>query len=81
MFTYLKIKNYKSFDDLTIDFTDKNGKPKKLVVIYGENATGKTNIASTFYFLSEILHTMDVRDLFQSILSKENDIDENFINF
>ena len=46
MFTYIKLKNYKSFDDITIDLSDKNGNPKKLVIIYGENAAGKTKTTS-----------------------------------
>ena len=45
MFTYIKLKNYKSFDDITIDLSDKNGNPKKLVIIYGENAAGSGKVS------------------------------------
>ena len=63
MFEYIKLKNFKSFGDITFDLTDKNGNPKKLVLIYGENGIGKSNLASVFYMLSETLRTMDVRDI------------------
>ena len=53
MFEYIKLKNFKSFGDITFDLTDKNGNPKKLVLIYGENGIGKSNLASVYYMLSE----------------------------
>lgn len=80
MFTYIKLKNYKSFDDITIDLTDKNGNPKKLIIIYGENAAGKTNIASTFYFLGQLLRSMNIRDVIQKFLLNGNNSDNNLIN-
>ena len=35
MFTCVKLKNFKSFNDITLDLTDKNNRPKSLVLIYG----------------------------------------------
>lgn len=46
MFTCVKLKNFKSFNDITLDLTDKNNRPKSLVLIYGENGIGKSNLAS-----------------------------------
>ena len=46
MFTYVTLKNFKSFEDITLDLTDKNNHPKSLVLIYGENGIGKSNLAS-----------------------------------
>ena len=63
MFTCVKLKNFKSFNDITLDLTDKNNRPKSLVLIYGENGIGKSNLASAFYMLSETLRTMEFRDL------------------
>lgn len=71
MFTYIKLKNYKSFGDVTLDFRDKKGKAKKLILIYGENGIGKSNLASAFFLLSETLRTMDVRDVFQELLKND----------
>ena len=55
MFTCVKLKNFKSFNDITLDLTDKNNRPKSLVLIYGENGIGKSNLASAFYIKLSIL--------------------------
>lgn len=78
MFTYVRLKNFKTFGDVTLDLCDKNGNPKKLVLIYGENGIGKSNLASAFFMLSETIRTMDVRDFLQSLLeNKPDDISED----
>lgn len=83
MFTYLKLRNFKSFGEITFDLRDKNNKPKNLILIYGENGIGKSNLVSAFYMLSETLHTMNFRDIMQNMLqnSPERFSDEEFINF
>ena len=73
MFEYIYLKNYKSFGEVRFDLTDKQGNPKKMLLIYGENGIGKSNLASAFFMLSETLRTMDVRDIMQSILSERPD--------
>ncbi len=40
----LKIKNYKIFEDIEFDFTDKNGKTLDTVIFTGINGTGKTTL-------------------------------------
>ena len=40
----LKIKNYKLFEDIEFDFTDKNGKTLDTIVFAGINGTGKTTL-------------------------------------
>lgn len=74
MFEYIYLKNFKSFGSVRFDLTDRQGAPKKLVLIYGENGIGKSNLASAFFMLSETLRTMDVRDIMQSILSERPDV-------
>lgn len=71
MFEYIKLKNFKSFGDINFDLRDKKGNPKNLILIYGENGIGKSNLASSFFMLSETLRTMDVRDILQTILSED----------
>lgn len=68
MFTYLKLKNFKSLLDVKINFTNKKHEPKKLILLYGENGSGKSNIASAFYVLAETTRTMDYRDAIPEIL-------------
>ena len=70
MFEYVKLKNFKSFGNVEFNLLDKKGNPKKLILIYGENGVGKSNLASAFFMLAETLRTMDVRDIMQSFLSE-----------
>ena len=60
MFEYVKLKNFKSFENLEFDLTDRNNNPKKLILIYGENGIGKSNLASAFFMLSETLYMQDI---------------------
>lgn len=76
MFEYVKLKNFKTFDDVYFDLSNKSGEPKNLILIYGENGIGKSNLASSFLMLSETLRTMDVRDILEKFLMQ----DDNSIN-
>ncbi|WP_454961411.1 AAA family ATPase [Eggerthia catenaformis] len=71
MFEYIRLKNFKSLEDVELNLLDRYNNPKKLVLIYGENGIGKSNIASSFFMLSETLRTMDVRDLMEAFLSED----------
>ncbi|MBQ8724172.1 MAG: AAA family ATPase [Oscillospiraceae bacterium] len=57
MFTYVRLKNFKSFGDIVFDFRKKlnpktNGDVKQFIAIYGENGSGKSNLADSFAFLT-----------------------------
>lgn len=71
MFTRIRLQNFRSFGDITLDLTEKNGDPKNIAVIYGENGAGKSNIASAFVLLDELLSTMNVRDMYEELLSQK----------
>lgn len=58
MIEYIKLSNFKSFKDITFDLRGKNGKPKPMAFIYGENGSGKSNLISSIYFLSETFDTL-----------------------
>lgn len=73
MFEYVKLKNYKSFGNIEFNLLDRNNKPKKMVLIYGENGIGKSNLASAFFMLSETLRTMAVRDIMESLLADDTE--------
>ena len=80
MFEYVKLKNFKSFGNIEFSLIDRNNQPKKMVLIYGENGIGKSNLASAFFMLSETLRTMDVRDIMESLLADdENHLSLQFI--
>lgn len=69
MFNYIHFKNFKSLDDVRIDFTSKK-KAKPLAIIYGENGSGKSNIVSGFYTLLEFSNTLSVNQIMNSMLEK-----------
>jgi len=84
MYTYLKLKNFKSFSDVELNLKKTEKSIKKLVVIYGENGAGKTNIVEAFKFLQESLVSLSFsRMLDREILSKPEVMDnlENDKNF
>lgn len=43
MFTYIKMKNFMSFKDATVDFRKNRKSVKSFISIYGENGSGKSN--------------------------------------
>ena len=78
MFTKIKLKNFRSFGEIEFDLSSKNGTPKNFAVIFGENGAGKSNLISAFVFLEEIFSTMNIRDIYEELLSERAVyIDEN----
>ncbi|MEG1312403.1 MAG: AAA family ATPase [Romboutsia sp.] len=75
MITYLKLKNFKSFKNVEIDFRDRKGKPKSLICIYGENGSGKSNLAYAFHFLKEVSSTRRWVENLNEIMSDMNSIE------
>lgn len=45
----IKFKNHEIFNDLEIDFKDNNGKILDVIVIIGENGSGKTSLLKSIY--------------------------------
>ena len=87
MFTKLKLKNYKSLINIELDLTKQNV-PKNLIIIYGENGIGKSNLTSVFLTLMDTLTTMSIKKYIQDImtdadsLSKISESDkEGFLEF
>ena len=58
MLSYIELKNFKSLTNVKIDFRGRNKKPKKMVFIYGENGSGKTNLIYSILFLRKSLLTL-----------------------
>lgn len=71
MFTKVHLENYKSLVNLTVDLSKKKNEAKSLVLIYGENGVGKSNLASAFLTLRESLQTMSVRSTIQKFLDRK----------
>ncbi len=55
MFTYVKAKNFKSLKDIEFNLNKTKNKTNNLIVIYGENGSGKTNIVELFKFLQQLI--------------------------
>lgn len=66
MFTYVKLKNYKSLVDFEVDLTSSKNNPKKMIIIYGENGAGKTNFINAFFTLFNTLSTK----IYKTVLDK-----------
>ena len=86
MFSKLKLENFKGFSSLDIDLLEKNTKrkPKKLVLIFGENGVGKSSIISAFQFLNKtatsLNHGIDFNNFLLSA-SKDKGLPEDVYNY
>lgn len=72
MFTKVRLQNFRTFDSIEFDLTNKNSTPKNLAIIYGENGVGKSNLVSAFVLLNELMATMDVRDAYEELLNQKS---------
>lgn len=72
MIRYVELKNYKSLVHVHVDFMKTKTKPKNLILIYGENGVGKSNFATSFYTLSEIIRTMSSIEMWKKIMADTN---------
>jgi len=72
MFTKIRLQNFRTFDNIEFDLTTKSGAPKDLAIIYGENGVGKSNLVSAFVLLCELMATMDVRDMYEELLTQKS---------
>lgn len=80
MIKYIKLKNYKSFTDLSVNFCNKK-KPLPLVIIYGENGSGKTNLINIFDTLTDTFRSMQLKNLILSILENADEsLDSNKVS-
>lgn len=71
MFTYVKLKNFKSFKNVYINLEDKKNVPKSMAVIYGANGSGKSTIVQAFLTLKKTIGTMQVKDLLKDLLENK----------
>jgi len=74
MFTYIKLKNYKSLIELEVDLTKKENTPKKLISIYGENGIGKSNFVDSFYTLKRIVSTRTINEKIRILTEKQKEL-------
>lgn len=80
MFSYIHLSRFKNFSNLEVDFTGGYGEPKKLVVIYGENGAGKTNLLQSINFLSQSFGTLLNQQRLEQINLKKQDSINDLLN-
>ena len=73
MFTYVKLKNYKSLVDFEVDLTSSKNNPKKMIIIYGENGAGKSNFIDAFFTLFDTLNTKIYKTAVDEFMSETSD--------
>ena len=67
MFSYIRLKNFKSFSSIMLDLRGKQGIPKKMAYIYGENGSGKSNLMLSLLFLSQTMDTLENQDKMKNV--------------
>lgn len=72
MFTYIKLKNFMSFKNVTFDLRNGSKGAKKFISVYGENGSGKSNFVSSINLLRRsidsfemLVNTEKIRELAQ----------------
>lgn len=84
MIKKIVMKNFKSFGSIECDFTSSKETSKKIIAIYGENGSGKSNLISSIKFINEVNITMNYRKRIEEQLLKHNDssvLNELKLNF
>lgn len=71
MFLKIHLKNFRSFSDLEFDLSQKKNAFNHFAIVYGENGMGKSNLTCGIAALIDLMRTMDVRDIIESLLSDE----------
>ena len=65
MFTYIKLKNFMSFKDVTFDLKKGSKGAKNFIAVYGENGSGKSNFVSSIDLLRRSI------DSFEEFVNKQ----------
>ncbi len=73
MIRYIKLQNYRSFTNISVDFTYKNNMPLNLIILYGANASGKSALISVFETLYDTIQTLNLQNAVLNILENNPD--------
>ena len=74
MFTYVYLKNFKSFGEIRFDFKKTKSETKKFAAIYGENGSGKSNFVSVFELLHFTINSFKLSQMSESLSKNFNTI-------
>lgn len=81
MFTYIKLKNFMSFKDVTFDLRNGSKGAKNFISVYGENGSGKSNFVSSINFLRRSIDSFEMLVNTEKIrqLAQEKELPEMFL--
>jgi len=82
LFQKIHVENFRLFSAMTFSFLNPNNEAKKVVLIYGENGSGKSSFIDTFSFLWHSLNTIIIDTRFRSFfdsLKKNSDISPSLL--
>lgn len=71
MFTYVYLKNFMSFGEITFNFRKNAKSAKNFIALYGENGSGKSNFVKSIAFLHDSVISLNQLNYFQELM--END--------
>lgn len=77
--TYIKAKNFKSLKEINLNLKKTQKITNKLVAIYGENGSGKTNIVELFEFFKKNTIARATEFGFAQIMEKEIEDKEDIV--
>ena len=81
MFTKITLKNFKVFDEIEFNLSDKKGKPLQYVFLYGENGAGKSSILESIDFLAKSFQTRFFYEEIEQLLINGAVDSENLVKF
>lgn len=71
MFTKIRLKNFLSLTDFEADFEKKKNTPLKLILVYGENGAGKSNLVKAFFTLLSSIESLSTIRMLESIRKEQ----------
>ena len=81
MFTYIKLKNFMSFKDVTFDLRNGYKGAKSFISVYGENGSGKSNFVSSINLLRRSIDSFEMLLNMNKIevMVQEKELPDNFL--
>lgn len=70
MISYVKLRNFISFGEITFDFRKNKNSVKNFVAVYGENGSGKTNFVKSVQLLRKSMITLGLFTSMPSLMDE-----------
>ena len=82
MFTYIRLKNFMSFKDVTFNLKNGNMGAKSFVAVYGENGSGKSNFVYSINLLRNSIDSFEMSADIEKIkeLAREKELPKRLLD-